>query len=207
MDLKVRQVLDEYQRRAAEERRLMQSLSEKDAMARLDEFLLPVGPDTGTVLNILARSAKPRVILEVGTSYGFSTVYLAEAARAYGGQVVTLELSEKKITYARQAMERAGLAGVVEFLQGNALDTLRTLEGPFDLVLIDLWKDLYEPVFELIVPKLNSGAIVVADNMIYPESAHAEAAAYRRMVRHAGLDTVLLPIGSGIEVSRVRQAI
>jgi predicted O-methyltransferase YrrM len=207
MDAQVRQVLDEYERRAAEEGRLMQSLPEQEAMKRLDDFLLPVGPETGTVLNLLIKSDRPRVILEVGTSYGFSTLYLAEAARECGAKLVTLELSATKISYARDALTRAGLAQGVEFRQGNALDTLRALPGPFDFVLIDLWKDLYVPCLELIHPKLGEGAIIVADNMTYPESSRAEASAYRRRVRELGLDSVLLPLGSGIEISRRRQAV
>jgi predicted O-methyltransferase YrrM len=70
-------------------------------------------------------------------------------------------------------------------------------------VLLDLWKDLYIPCFDLFYPKLGSGALVVADNMIFPEFSRKEAADYRRHVRaKADLESVLLPVGSGIEVSR-----
>lgn len=202
MDQRVQRVLDEYEQRAADESRLMQSLTHQQAMARKDEFLLPVGRETGLLLNLLVKGALPRVVLELGTSYGYSTVYLAEAARASGAKVITLELAANKIDFARDAISRAGLAGVVEFRQGNAIETLRTLPGPFDVVLIDLWKDLYVPCLEQIHPKLAAGALILADNMIYPEGARPDAERYRKRVRELALDSVLVPIGSGIEISR-----
>jgi len=86
-----------------------------------------------------------------------------------GGKVISLELQRTKTEYARTQLERAGLADYVEFRIGDALASLGTLPGPFDLVLIDLWKDLYVPVFKLLHPKLAQGAIIVADNMLQPE--------------------------------------
>lgn len=180
----------------------MQRLTAAETMSRLDEFLLPIGEDTGSLLSLLVRSARPTRILELGTSYGFSTLYLAEAARAVGGCVITLELAAHKSQHARDAIGRAGLAAQVEFRVGDALEVLPTLSGPFDFVLLDLWKELYVPCLELIKPRLAPGAFVVADNMIHPEQARAAAAAYRCRVRELGLDSVLLPIGSGVEVSR-----
>ena len=180
----------------------MQHLPYAEGMARLDEFLLPVGEDTGTLMSLLVRSARPRTILELGTSYGYSTLYLAEAAQAVGARVKTLELAQSKSNYARDAIERAGLASYVEFHVGHALELLPTLSGPFDFVLIDLWKDLYVPCLELVIPRLAPAAFVLADNMIYPEQARPDANAYRRRVRELGLDSVLLPIGSGVELSR-----
>lgn len=202
MDVRAQQVFVEYAARAAEEARLMQHLPYAEGMARLDEFLLPVGEDTGTLMSLLVRSARPRTILELGTSYGYSTLYLAEAAQAVGARVKTLELAQSKSNYARDAIERAGLASYVEFHVGHALELLPTLSGPFDFVLIDLWKDLYVPCLELVIPRLAPAAFVLADNMIYPEQARPDANAYRRRVRELGLDSVLLPIGSGVELSR-----
>ena len=202
MDDAVRGVLAEYARRIEAEDALMASHAPGSLMARRDEFLLPVGPDTGRVLNILAKGARAKSILELGTSYGYSTVWLAEAARQTGGRVVTLELADYKAQYAGDALARAGLADFVTRHVGDALATLPTLPGPFDFVLIDLWKELYVPCLELVLPRLARGGFVAADNMILPEQWHVEATAYRKRVRELGLDTVLLPIGSGIELSR-----
>jgi predicted O-methyltransferase YrrM len=173
-------------------------------MSRRDEFLLPIGPDTGRLLNILIKSAKARSILELGTSYGYSTVWLAEAARHTGGTVVSLELADYKASYARDALARAGLADRVAIRVGSALETLPQLSGPFDFVLVDLWKDLYVSCLDLLYPKLATGAFVAADNMIYPAEVRLDAASYQRRIRQLDFDTILLPVGSGIELSRRR---
>ena len=204
MDELVRAVLEEYERRAADETRLMQSETLENFMARRDEFLLPVGAATGTVLNLLAKGANAKALLEIGTSYGYSALYLGEAARATGGKLITLELSAEKSRRAHAAVDRAGLGSHVEFQVGNALDLLSQLPGPFDFVLIDLWKDMYIPCLELIYAKLAPGALVAADNMTYPPDTLTDAAKYRRRVRELDFDSVLLPVGSGVELSRRR---
>ena len=168
-------------------------------------MLLPVGRPAGVLLNLLIKEAGAQRILEVGSSYGYSTHWLADGARASGGKVISLELQAPKTEYARARLQRAGLADFVEFRIGDALASLAALSGPFDFVLIDLWKDLYVPVFELLYPKLAQGALVVADNMVYPESAQVHAQAYRERVRQAPqMTSVLLAVGNGLEVSRFR---
>jgi predicted O-methyltransferase YrrM len=202
MDEAVSRVLAEYETRMDAENALMQAGDPADLLARLDEFLLPVGPDTGRVLNILIKGGKARSILELGTSYGYSTLWLAEAARETGGKVVSLELAVYKAKFAREALERARLADYVDIHVGSAVETLPRLGGPFDFVLVDLWKDLYVACLDLVYPKLARGAYVAADNMIYPEVSRADAANYQRRVRQLEFDSVLLPIGSGVELSR-----
>ena len=120
---------------------------------------------------------------------------------------MSLELSQRKVDHAQAQLARAGLADFVEFRIGSALDTLPRLAGPFDLVLLDLWKDLYVPCLELFHPKLSPGALVAADNMLFPLNTRPAAAAYQARVRtKPDLDSVLLPIGSGVELSRKHEA-
>lgn len=205
MDKSVEAVLSDYERRAAEEALVWETTPREQVMARIDDFLISVGPDTGKMLHLLATGLKAKFILELGASYGYSTVWLADAARITGGKVHSLELSQKKVDYARQQLQRAGLEAFVEFHIGSALDTLPTLAGPFDFVLVDLWKDLYSPCFNLLHPKLAPGAMVAADNMLYPPTALQHAAAYQKLVRSKGdMDSLLLPLGSGVELSRKR---
>ncbi|MGB6450933.1 MAG: class I SAM-dependent methyltransferase [Steroidobacteraceae bacterium] len=200
-DARVERVLAEYDARAAAESRLFAAGWDLDD--RRDQLLLRIGPDTGRLVNILAKGAGARSILELGTSFGYSTVWLAEAARETGGRVITLDLARHKQDYARTMLDRAGLADQVDWRTGDALELLKELDGPFDFVLIDLWKDLYVPCFELIAPKLAPRAILVADNMLRPEYARADAEAYRaRVRRHRDMESVLLEVGSGICVSR-----
>src|SRR6516225_938324 len=90
----VRQVLGEYSRRIAAEDALRKRLPRQEWLGRRDEFLLEVGEAVGTLLNVLAREAQAKTILEVGTSYGYSTIWLADAARATNGKVITLDRSE-----------------------------------------------------------------------------------------------------------------
>jgi len=203
IDAAVLAVLADYEARAEREEALWDTLGPEEAERRIDEMLLPVGRATGTLLNLLAKEAGARRILEVGSSFGYSTVWLAEAARAVYGKVISLELKAAKTEYATAQLARAGLAEFVEFRVGDALESLAALAGPFDLVLIDLWKNLYVPVFGLLHPKLAPGALVIADNMIEPASARPHAQAYRHAVQVArDMTSVLLPVGNGIELSR-----
>jgi predicted O-methyltransferase YrrM len=203
VDPVIERVLADFERRADEEQR--RTAAPGSPGTNLDDLLLSVGREAGMLLYLLITGAQSRRILELGSSYGYSTVWLAAAARATGGKVVSLELKEFKIEHARQALTRAGLSSRVEFYSGDCLDSLKTLSGPFDFVLLDVWKDLYLPCFDLVHPKLSSGAIIAADNMLMPESARQHAEAYRARVRAAGdMDSVLLDVGNGIEISRKR---
>jgi predicted O-methyltransferase YrrM len=201
VDPVIERVLAEFERRAEEEQRRTAIPGAQDTS--LDDLLLSVGREAGMLLYLLATGAKARRILELGSSYGYSTVWLGAAARAIGGKVTSLELREFKIDYARQALTRAGLSSRVEFHAGDCLENLKTLPGPFDFVLLDVWKDLYLPCFDLIHPRLAPGGIIVADNMLFPQSARPHADAYRKRVRAAGdMDSVLIEVGNGVEVSR-----
>lgn len=160
----------------------MASLPEAEWMARLDEFLIFVGPDTAKLMHMLVVSSKAQHIVEIGASYGYSTVWLADAARSTGGKVHSFELSAKKIEHARTQLKRAGLEAWVQFHAGDAREMLARFGESIDFVLIDLWKHLYVPCFELVYPKLNPGAFIVADNMLYPENVREQAQAYRDFV-------------------------
>lgn len=183
----------------------MQRLSEAELGARVDEFLLPVGPDVGRLMHQIVCASNAQVIVEVGASYGYSTLWLADAARQTGGKLHSLELSPDKARYARAQLRRAGLDPHVEQHVGDALQTLAAFRGSIDFVLLDLWKDLYIPCFELFYPQLAPNAFVVADNMREPTSTRPQAEAYRARVREKpDLESLLLPIGSGIELTKKR---
>ena len=203
VDPVIERVLADFERRAEEENRRT-SVPGSPEVSR-DDLLLSVGREAGTLLYLLATGGQARRILELGTSYGYSTVWRGAAARATGGKVLSLELKDFKIEHARQALTRAGLSTRVEFHAGDCLESLKALPGPFDFVLLDVWKDLYLPCFDLVHPKLAPGGVICADNMITPESARPHADAYRKRVREVGdLDSVLVDVGNGIEISRKR---
>ncbi len=196
MTPEITEVLDLYHARREEER------AAPSGQLALDDRLLAVGPETGRLINILAKSIEAPVILEIGTSYGYSGIWLAEAARAAGGRLITMEISAEKSAYAREMSAKAGLAEYVDFRVGDAVEIIGAMAERIDFVLLDLWKDLYIPCLEAFVPKLNPGAIVVADN-VRPE--RELMAQYIDAVRAVpGMASVTLPVGSGLEVSRYR---
>jgi predicted O-methyltransferase YrrM len=202
MDKKIAAVLDVYHERIRAENEGRREGPRSDgANNRLDRSLLAVGPESGQLTNILARSLKAPNILELGTSYGYSGVWLAEAARATGGRLTTIELADYKSAYAREMLAKAGLADWVDFKVGDALNVIGALPFGFDFVLVDLWKDLYAPCLEAFYPKLNPGAIIVADNMIFPggEDVAHYAAAIRAKPK---MTSIIVPVGSGLEISR-----
>jgi predicted O-methyltransferase YrrM len=201
MDGKIQAVLDSYHERMRQEAETRPDRSAPGAAEWRDRTLLAVGPDTGRFINILAKSLEAPRILEIGTSYGYSGIWLAEAARATGGRLTTMELQDYKSAHAREMSAKAGLDGYVDFKVGDAVKMIADLPSGLDFVLLDLWKDMYVPCLEAFYPKLNRGAIIVADNMIYPGGD--EVARYGRAVRaKPKMTSVLLPVGSGIEVSR-----
>src|SRR5882757_7868548 len=135
MDDKVKAVLEAYHARMREEEKVMRAPPATGAGDWRDKVLLAVGPDTGRLINILARSLEAPTILELGTSYGYSGIWLAEAARATGGRLITMELSEAKSNYAREMSQKAGLAGFVDFRVGDAVKLIGELSVPIDFVL------------------------------------------------------------------------
>lgn len=200
---KAMEVLAEYEVRLTRENPVVAEFTAAEYVEHRDECLLGIGAETGRFLNILIKAARPRTIVEAGTSYGYSTIWLAEAAAAIGGRVVTLEVSDAKIDFARERLSAAGLGSVVEFVAGDALRSLEAFDGSIDFALIDLWKELYVPTFDRIYARLAEGALVAADNVCLPP-LHAEAMkTYVAHVRgHAGIESVTVPVGSGIELSR-----
>ena len=202
MDAAVSQVLQRLEARMAQERERFRSGADVD----VDQMMLAVGRDAGQFLNILAKTGRASSILEAGTSVGYSTVWLADAAAQNRGRVISTEQLPAKHLQARDNLAEAGLLRTTELHTGDALATIRRHAGPFDFALIDLWKDLYIPVFNTMAPKLAAGALVAADNMVYPESARPQARKYQTHVRgQPGFDSVLVPIGNGIELSRKRK--
>ncbi|WP_211264464.1 O-methyltransferase [Acetobacter senegalensis] len=201
MDEKISAVLDRYHARMHEERAGPRTEAPGGRDGGQDQRMRAIGPETGQILNILARSLEKPTILELGTSFGYSGIWLADAARASGGRLITMELHEYKSAYAKKMAEQAGLAGWIDFRIGDAVQMIRELSGKVDFVFVDLWKDLYAPCLEAFYPYLNEGAIVVADNMIRPGTEDVKR--YGRAIRALpGMSSVLLPVGTGIEVSR-----
>ena len=203
MEQRVKDALDGFEAREAAETQVISGLALPDYLKRRDEFLISVGHEAGELINLLAKGVNARRILELGTSYGYSTLWLAEAASCTNGTVVTTELVPEKLAHAREVVAGAGLDGRVEFRLGDARDIVDSLEGFVDFVLLDLWKETYVECFDRLYSKLSPGALIVADNMLRPERHRPAAEQYRAHVRSKrGMTSVLLPVGNGLELSR-----
>lgn len=202
MDKLVLGILEQYHQRIAQEKLMREQQPRvRESEGGPDTWMRAVGPATGQLMNLIIKSQTAPRILEIGTSYGYSGIWLAEAARAAGGHVTTIELHDYKSAYAKEMAGYAGLGQHIDFLVGDAVALIAGLQTSFDFILLDLWKNLYVSCLEAFYPKLNPGAIIVADNMILPGGD--EVAAYRAAVaKKPGITTVMLPVGTGIEVSR-----
>ncbi len=136
---------------------------EANALAGLPA--IDVSPAAGKLLYLLARSVGARRILEVGTLGGYSTIWLARALPA-DGQLVTCEINPDHAEVARANLARAGLDGLVDVRVGAALDTLSTLEGPFDLAFIDADKQSNAEYFRHALRLSRPGTVIVVDNVV-----------------------------------------
>lgn len=167
----------------------------------LGEAFMPVDRPSGLFLYNLARAQGSRTVVEFGMSFGISTIHLAAAVRDNGaGRVITTELDPGKVRRASAHLREAGLLDAVEVRHGDALETLRDLEGPIDLLFLDGWKRLYLPVLQLLESRLRPGAAVVADDLeLFPEQLQT----YLEYVRDPshGYTTVEVPIGDHFELS------
>jgi predicted O-methyltransferase YrrM len=167
--------------------------------AAYEDYYIPVSAEAGKLLYALARAIRPRTVVEFGTSYGISTLYLAAAVTDNGaGRVFSTELNAKKAAAAQASLDEAGVGDAVTILLGDALDTLSGVPGPVELVLLDGWKDLCLPVLRLLEPRLAPGALVAADDI-----THASMADYLDYVRDPanGYVTVAFPVADGVELS------
>ena len=132
-----------------------------------DDKLLPIDTAQGNLLYLLARAKGARCIVEFGTSFGVSTIYLAAGIRDSGidGRVIGTELVPEKATKARANLGLAGLEAYVDILEGDARETLYNFKEPVDLLLLDGWPVLASEILSIMEPSLANGAIVVVDNV------------------------------------------
>lgn len=168
--------------------------------ADLKDVYIPISAAQGRFLYLVARAIDAKRIVEFGTSFGVSTIYAAAAARDTGGAVIGSELEPSKRERALANLNDAGLADLVDVRLGDALETLRDVPAPIDLLLLDGWKELYLPVLRMLEPKLRPGSIVLADNIKTFRRALAPYVEYMQSGRN-GYHSVTLPLKDGFEYS------
>ena len=174
--------------------------AERETDLPFQQRSLAVGPESGRLLFALVAPNAGCEVLEIGGSRGYSTIWLASAARILGGRVVSLEADPAKAEVWRANIADAGLEEWAELVEGDAKQTLEQLEDGFDVVFLDAWKDDYETFFRLAREKLDPGGVVVADN-VTTSSVVQEYAAARQA--DPTLVSVTVPLGYGLEVTTV----
>jgi caffeoyl-CoA O-methyltransferase len=182
----------------------MRELEELDAQDRLDdtpmlERLRQIPPETGRLLAILCASAPEGRVLEIGTSAGYSGLWLSLACRVTGRTLTTYEILDAKLALARETFARAGVEDVVDLVAGDFLAGAADL-GDVGFCFLDAEKDVYEAAYAAVVPRLVPGGLLVADNVISHQSTLQPLvdAAYA----DSRVDAVVVPIGMGELVCR-----
>jgi len=216
-DPKVKAVLDRLHREAKGDElrsglKLLPYLAQKlmgrkpsftDQYRRMADLGIPISAEQGMFAYLVARSIGARRIVEFGTSFGVSAIYLASALRDNGGGIlIGSEFIPSKAERARANIEEAGLADCVEIRVGDAMGTLSDPGGDIDLLLIDGSKDLYLPILKMLAPHLRQGGVVLADNVLSPfiKKTLAEYVAYMQDDSN-GFVSVTVPFQDGFEYS------
>lgn len=164
-------------------------------------------PEVGKLLSILARSRGAKRILEVGTAIGYGTLCLARGAPE--ARVLTIDPDAERREQARGFLARGGVLDRVELIDGEALQVLPRLEGPFDLVYVDALKEEYRRYLDLALPKMALGGLIVVDNVLWrgrvaepPAEPDRKTDAIRAfngyLMIHPQLEAVVLPLGDGV---------
>jgi len=187
-------------------RRVLARLEDEDAAERAADLPAAersraVEPTTGRFLFSLVAPQTDCEVLELGGSRGYSTIWLAAGVRYLGGRVLSLEHDPRKIEAWRQNIADAGLEEWTELVEGDAKELLPTIEDVFDVVFLDAEKGDYEELFGLARPKLEPGALVVADNVL---SHQATLGAYSEARQSdPSILSVTVPLDRGLELSVV----
>jgi predicted O-methyltransferase YrrM len=160
-----------------------------------------VAPTTGRFLFALVAPQTDCEVLEIGGSRGYSTIWLAAGVQYLGGRVLSLEADPAKAEAWRRNIAEAGLEATADLLEGDAFETLRAIDDVFDVVFIDAEKDDYEQLFDLARPKVEPGALFVADNVLSHKEALGDYS--RRRQADPSLLSLTVPLDRGLELSAV----
>ncbi len=159
-----------------------------------------ISRQTANFLNMLIKISGAKNVLEIGTSNGYSGIWLAKALRETGGKLTTVEYYEKRITLAKEHFKICGVDDIIEIKQGSATEVLEGLEDEFDFVFIDANKSEYIKYFELTHPKLKKGGIITADNI----TSHAEKVAdfIKCIKTHPDYQSEILDLPGGLLIGQ-----
>jgi caffeoyl-CoA O-methyltransferase len=168
---------------------------------------MSVGPIEGAFLSFMVFLKQPQRVLEIGTFTGWSSIAMASALPR-GGSLVTCDVNEETTAIARRYADEAGVADRIDYRLGPAVETLASLDGPFDLVFIDADKGGYVDYYEAVLPKLAPDGVILADNTLFGLAKGEIAEHIERFNEHVRADdrveAVLLTIREGVTLVRRR---
>jgi predicted O-methyltransferase YrrM len=165
-----------------------------------DTGQLAVSEEDGRFLRVLVATRRAGSVLEIGGASGYSGIWLGLGARETGGRVVTIEYDPQRAKEALENVRTAGLADVVRVVHGDAFKEIPRLPGTFDLVFLDAWKPDYKKFFDLIYPRLTSGGLLVAHNVVNKRNEMEPF--LRTVLTHPSLyTTIVSPSSEGMSVS------
>ena len=175
-----------------------------------EKRMLAITKDTGIFYNILLKTHKPKKILEIGTSVGYSTLWFADAIIGKNSKIITIEQNPKKINIAQKNFRKAGVFSMIEIKEGMAKDVLIELKKSiksnaknyFDFVFIDADKEEYQFYFDICLSMLKKDGIIAADNILFPKRFKKHIKKYLNHVRETPfVESITIPIGNGQEIS------
>ena len=172
-----------------------------DANRFMADKMVALEPEKAELCWLLCRSLQARRVVEIGTSFGVSSLYLADAVRANGGgTVIGTEHEPAKAAAARANFAAAGLSDLIDLREGDLRETLRVIEGPIDFVLMDIWTEMARPALELVAPHLRAGAVVITDNTAQFRHAYRHFFEFVEAPKN-GLKSLTLPYAGGLEMT------
>jgi predicted O-methyltransferase YrrM len=183
-------------------------LVEMEKLAEERNFPI-VGPQVGRFCFQLVKMINATRIFELGSGFGYSAYWMAQAL-SDGGKIICTEKSSDNIKLAHEFLNRGGLSNKVEFRRGNALDILQQFDGPFDIILNDINKEDYPRSLDLTIPRLRTGGLLVTDNLLWhgrvvepnPIPGTRGVLEYNRIIfNHPQLFTTLIPLRDGVGLS------
>jgi caffeoyl-CoA O-methyltransferase len=172
-----------------------QVLDHLSKMRATERGMMNVAPSEGEYLSNLVKKLNAKRVLEIGTSNGYSGIWMALALRETGGKLLTLDVDEGRRSLALKNFRATGLDDLIESRLGDALKILPTLDAPFELVFIDAWKPDYKKYLDLVLPKVSPGGVIAAHNI---DSHPEETADFLEAIQHyPHLKTELVHAGPG----------
>lgn len=176
---------------------ILKQIDELESLAKTRNDAWQIPRVEGEMLHQIALSSGAKLIVEIGTSYGFSSLFWGAAMKRVGGRVHSIDIDPRKFEMSRATFASAGLAGVITNHLGDAAAIVPTIAGAFDLVFIDAWKEQCIAYFDLVWPRIRAGGSVITDNAV---THRKELAGYVAHVRGmAGAVSKEVAVGNGIE--------